>query len=697
MRKNPRFEPDYVSGCTALCTVCAWLVTTFAGVGLHLLLPDFDGLPLLLLLWGVLVLACIVNRVAAQVFARNHFGMPPEERRALLERHAAEVKADPLAVMAKYEGMTVTPAFLLGLYFFLVSAISALFLTCVHEGASVGRIVLSGLTAMASLGLFAMAFYRIFSVVFTKKLNKDALVPVGALPRLEALAKKAADEAGIKGHIRLELTRDCDCDVNVFGKTYVVFFGTRLLSVCTEEELYQCLLASFDYFSRPQEYRRVLRAHRLGELGGAEIRPATFVFDRFFSYADATLEWEYDLYITAYKAYIDREANRRLLEQGNPAAAVGAMAKRAMWRHFTFEASDHLTKPFYYEEKLHDHFERDVCDAYRRALSCRREVWLDMLSREFSTDRTQPNGLFTECWKALTPDADAPASADWTPDLTTPYGQEVTAAVAMVDARIRRELSHSYTAYRKREYLEPLATVEAYEKNPTGYTTPELSPVINAYRDICEYDKAEAVCDSILETETNQFALAHALYFKGMQMLHRYDVCGIDHIYRAIDLNKNYMKDGFELVEEYCSLCGLEDEYETYLRRADIQYAAHAYNHNEAGELDPRDHLVKEEELGDMLPDILAYMEQVSEGCIREIYLVRKVISEDFFSSVFVLNLEYGADREAVDRAYTAIFNYLDAYPVDWQFSLFLYDRRTEAAVKRVEGSLVWTKSESNV
>ena len=98
-----------------------------------------------------------------------------------------------------------------------------------------------------------------------------------------------------------------------------------------------------------------------------------------------------------------------------------------------------------------------------------------------------------------------------------------------------------------------------------------------------------------------------------------------------------------------------------------------------------------------MLPDILAYMEQVSEGCIREIYLVRKVISEDFFSSVFVLNLEYGADREVVDRAYTAIFNYLDAYPVDWQFSLFLYDRRTEAAVKRVEGSLVWTKSESNM
>jgi hypothetical protein len=89
-------------------------------------------------------------------------------------------------------------------------------------------------------------------------------------------------------------------------------------------------------------------------------------------------------------------------------------------------------------------------------------------------------------------------------------------------------------------------------------------------------------------------------------------------------------------------------------------------------------------------------MEKVSEGCIREIYLVRKVISEDFFSSVFVINFEYGAPQEAMRRAYEAIFNYLDAYPVDWQFSLFLYDRETEAAVKRVEGSLVWSKPESN-
>jgi hypothetical protein len=204
--------------------------------------------------------------------------------------------------------------------------------------------------------------------------------------------------------------------------------------------------------------------------------------------------------------------------------------------------------------------------------------------------------------------------------------------------------------------------------------------------------EAEALCDAILETEKNPFAQAHAVYFKGMRMLHRYETEGIDLIYRAIDLNKNYMKDGFEMVEEYCTMCGLSDEYEHFLRRAVIQMSAHAYNHEVAGSLTPQDHLVPEEGLGDMLPDILSYMGEAANGCLREIYLVRKVISEDFFTSAFVIMFEYGASEDVMRRAYEAIFNYLDAYPVDWQFSLFVYDRETEAAVKRVANSRVWQK-----
>ena len=693
MRKSLPFEPDYSSGFTALCSVAFWLVSTFTGLGLRFLLPNsFDGLSLFLILVAAMAVACFANRIIALGFARSHFGMPPSERRALQDRHAEECKADPQAVLARYKDMETLPIAMLILYYVLAFAIGVSASLCLILPTSdlLHTIVfLVGSFLAGFLGF--MPIWRYFQQL-PKPLNKAALVAVGELPLLEAMAQKAARETGIKGTVRLELTRDCDCDVNRFGKTYVVFLGTRLLTALTEEEVYGALLSCFDYFSRPKEYRRVFRRHRLGQLGAADIRPVTCVFDWFYSYADVTLEWEYDFYITAYKANIDRMSDHRIREQGDPTAAVSGMCKRAMWRYFTFEANDYLAKPFYYEAEPHWHFELDVCEAYRRALEVRHNAWLDMLSREMRSEGERHYPLFRDSWRSLTPDAASPTVDVWAPDLDTPFGKEAMHAVELVEIRIRKDLARSYKTAREREYLEPLHITEAYEADPTGYTTPELSPVINAYRDICEYGKAEALCDRIMETETNQFALAHAIYFKGMCMLHRYETEGIDLIYRAIDLNKNYMKDGFEMVAEYCTLCGLEDEYATFLRRAEIQVSAHAYNHEGAGSLSAADRLEPETALGDMLPDILAYMEKVSEGCIREIYLVRKVISEDFFTSAFVIMFEYGASEDVMRRAYEAIFNYLDAYPVDWQFSLFVYDRETEAAVKRVANSRVWQK-----
>ena len=686
---------DYTSGFTALCSVAFWLVSTFAGLGIRFLLPNsFDGLPLLLILIVAMVLACFANRTLARSFARNHFGIPPSERRKILVRHMEECKADPAAVLTRYKDIDVLPITMLVLYYILSFAIGVSASLCLVLPTPDLLHVLAFLFGSFLAGFLGfMPIWRRFQQL-RKPLNKAALIPVGTLPELETMAQKAADAVGIKGKIRLELTRDCDCDVNRFGHTYVVFLGTRLLTALTRDELYQAMLSCLDCFTRPKEYRKVLSLHYLGELGTADIRLATCVFDWFFSYIDVTLEWDYGFYITAYKIYNDRMADRRIREIGDPSAAVSGMCKRAMWRFFVFEANDLITTLFYEPDTPAHRHEWDVCDAFRRGLSTRHKVWMDFLSRELRPESSHHYPTFRESWPNLTPGVSEPAVSTWVLDLDSPYGHEVSKAVDMVEETVRAEITPYYKSARKREYLEPLGIVEAYEADPTGYTTPELSPVINAYRDLGRMAEAEALCDSILKTETNSFAQAHAIYFKGARMLHRYETEGIDLIYRAIDLNKNYMRDGFELVEEYCTMCGLSDEYDIFLRRAETQMSAHAANHEDAASLKVTDRIIPETELGDMLPDILSYIEKVSEGCIREIYLVRKVISEDFFSSAFVINFEHGIPGEDMRRTYEAIFNYLDAYPVDWQFSLFLYDRQTEAAVKRIEGSLVWKKKE---
>ena len=123
MRQN-KPQLDYTSGLTALCSVAFWLTSVFTGMGLRLLLPDsFDGLPLLLILVGAMALACLTNRTLARSFARSHFGIPPSERREMLERHMEECKADPDAVLARYKDMETLPTAMLVLYYVLSFAI----------------------------------------------------------------------------------------------------------------------------------------------------------------------------------------------------------------------------------------------------------------------------------------------------------------------------------------------------------------------------------------------------------------------------------------------------------------------------------------------------------------------------------------------------------------------------------------------
>ena len=685
---------DLVSGFTALCTVLCWLVSFFLGLGIREWVPGFDGLPLFLILLCALVLLCVVNRVAARAYARAHFGMPPSERRRHLEGFLEECRNDPEAVLRRYDGMNALPVFLLVLYFILAFALGTLPLLCIYEDCPWWRLIPCIAALLLSICMFGMLFYRYFDVRLSRRLNKKILVPEGKLPVLEGMAKRAAEAVGIKGRIRLEMTRECDIDVNRFGNTYVVFLGSRLLTVLTEEEVYQLLLMSFDFFSHKKECARTYRAYRLGQMGSADVRPIFFIFDLYFSYADVYLEWEYDLYMAALRRYTDVCACERVKAVGNPAAAVSALDKRAMWRHFAFESNDYLTTPFYAPEKPEKKHEAMVCDAFRTAIIRRYGVWRRFLSAEIPT-ATDLRPLHREYWRLLHSDGQIPEGEWSSPEEDTPYARDVAVAIGeIVENRLYEEIRHGYDTSRQEEYLEPLETIAAYEKNPGGYTTPELSPVINAYRDTCRVPEAEVICDGILTTEQNRFARAHAAYFKGMCRIHRYDTGGVDLIYQAIDLNKNYMEDGFTIVEEYCTMCGLAEEYETFLRRAETQMAAHARNHAGAGSLSPMDHLVKEEELGDMLTDILSYMERVSEGKLKKVYLVRKVISEDFFSSVFVIDFEAGEPGWTPRRAYDAIFNYLDSYPVDWQFSLFVCDPNTMMAVNRVEGSLVWEKKD---
>ncbi len=647
------------------------------GIFLGNLWPNFDAAPLHFILIATMAVLCIGNRLAAGIFADRHFSMTAEERQAFLDEHRAVCARDPEAVLKKLEDISSLPVTLLSLYYLLTL------------GMMVTGAMAKTVTVILPVLLLLMPLVR-YMALLSPRLNKNPLVPTGQMPLLHTIVHKAASMAGVRGTFRLQITADAICDVTRFGRTYVVFLGTRALSIMTEDELTAYLVRVLAFRPTPAEDRRLIRHYRLATMGSAKPRVASCVFDVFFSVADAYLEWYAPLYNMAFNYRTNRRAADSLAREGMTRTYLNAQAKSLMWDYFDFEWFSHLKEPFYAPETQIACYEKVVCSAFRDAVKNCSDSWSVWLPHKLP-----PAGYLGLSYaeeRRLLGAEDSPIMDTLRfSDVHSDFFTECIAAMERITSPIPKA---SYDASRKEYYLDRLAVIAAWEASDKNWPTSELSPVINAYRFLNRHAEMEALCDRILETEPNYFAQAHAIYEKGICLLWRYDVTGIDFIYRAMDLNKNYMKDGLEVVDIYCRLCGLSDELEACRRRAATLIEAHGANHEGASHLSPTDHLVPETELNDQLPAILEYMITSGEGTIERIYLVRKIISEDFFSSVFVLYFTPGSDEDTMHRAYEAIFHYLDGYPIDWQFSLFLYDRETEMAVKRVAESLVWMRKD---
>ncbi len=638
-------------------------------------LPNTDGSPILLILLCAFVLLCIVNRTGAIAYARRHFGMDAEGRQAFLnEERRTATERDPDATLRELGNLALLPLSLLALYFLLILGMAV--------AVGFARIDLD-FKILLLIPLVYLCFMPLFNrlQLVRGKLCREELVPEGEMPHVRALAEKAARTAGVKGKICLQLISDKDVAIKRFGKnTYLVFLGTRALAVASEEELYTAILREFLYYATPAIDRRNALYDRLGELGTAKPRLATWVFDVFFSPADVYLEWTTIFYKFAAIRKLDVTVAACMTENGHATAAFSMMVKQEMWDYFDHEWYAHVKEPIYAHAETPIDYELAVLDAFREAMGRRYGVWCGMVADKIPAQNFAGAPL-TEHGRLLGLTlADLPAPTF--PSADSPLGRECI--------RPALSVSHYSTARfeesRRVNYLEPLKLVtdwEASEKNQPSY---ELSPILNAYLSLYRTADMEALCDDILAREPD---FAHALYFKGHCLLGRYDVSGVDCIYRAIDINKNYMREGFELVGTYCRLMGLSDELNTLLRREENVVEAHAAEHDGAGSLSASDRLSRETELED-LPQTLAYMATAGGGCVKRIFLVRKTISEDFFTSAFVLEFTADSTEEQRHDAYTAIFHYLDA--ADWQYSLFLLNRDTEAAVHKVPDSLVWER-----
>lgn len=514
-------------------------------------------------------------------------------------------------------------------------------------------------------------------------------------PTLHALAHRAAKATGADGEIRIVLLADGNAGIARIGKTYSLQLGVFLLDILSEEELYQVLLHEFahktkDGIDTDREYRlfHVINEQEESVWGNAAMHK---IGESAFCYTDTLYTCEYYFYRAAASVAVEAQADLVVIEQGDPQAAANALAKINCFACYDREEETYdFVEPFLLPEEPRQDAASQRCRYFRMALADRECAWRDLFKREIQS-RSASHPILRDRIALLGVE---------NYDLTLPtqdgedaYSVERRRALAWVDNYIYKNLQEDYAERREANYLAPLRTVEAWHAGGEALPAEEARPVIEALIQIGQYDEAFALCQRLLKETDNVFATAYPHMMIGSYLLHHYDPAGITHIYRAVELNKNYIDGSLDLIGEYCCIAGWQEELEKYRERA-VELAQEDRDvFSKASELNHDDKLVAEKLPEGMLESILNYMMSVGEDRIERVFLMRKIITDEFFSSVFVVSFLEGTTEETVGQIMHKIFLHLDNRPEDWQFSLFELDLHTSAAVQNVPGCCVYERS----
>lgn len=556
-------------------------------------------------------------------------------------------------------------------------------LLCFYVSFSAGVIDFPWAMPPSTLALWSILWHLRINRV--KQTDFDEYASRQDFPHLYALAQRAADKLNMHGKIHIGFIAACTAGIARIGDHFSLLLGAPLLSILTQEELYQVLLHEFSHMEKDTDGRSpelLLYEHlcRLDKI------PFSMFLDLYFLYPDALYTYEYSLYRHAASCLLEAEADQAVITHGDPQAMVNALAKLKFHELFEEEIDELVTDLFYENETApKDNISRLVY-TFRDALPERESEWRNLAAHEIQA-RGASHPIFRHRMEKLGVNE---YQICW-PEDNTPLRSECRRALEVIDAKVYARTMEDYAEERRQHYLEPIDIIAKWEQANCPLEEESIRPIIHALRSLGKRKEAEALCDRVVLETPNPYASAYARYMKGCFLLERGDQSGIDRLYEAIDLNPNFLSEGLDLIGRSCCKYGWQEALDHY-RACSIELVQ-KYIDERTGDddLTAKDTLSAEALEGDMLQQILAYIHTIDHGSIREIYLVRKRLSSSSFVSAFVIRFKDNTDEQMIDDVMGLIFEHLDIHPSGWNFSLFQYDQIRAKAVSKVPNSLVYS------
>ena len=505
-------------------------------------------------------------------------------------------------------------------------------------------------------------------------------------PEIYKTLQKAADTLGCKGKIKLAVIPDCNAGIAKISDVYSVQIGAILLNILSEEELYNVLLHEFAHIKNNSDYYSTKNGSYFTWIqNGGNPHFLSGLSSLLFCCFDTVYCFHYNLYIYASSILNESQADKTMAYYGNSEIAASALLKMKYFELYTWEKGTYDTVCPFEKEEPDKRYLTDELDEFKKAVNTRFCMWNNLAESEILSRSASHPTLKMRLEVLGVTRMQTVESAD-----TENYKTECAKYLNYVEELIHKERLKTYYEYRKEYYIEPKKKIDLWLADGKPVIAEEYADIHTALRQLGRNREAYDLCDRAI-AELPTVAKCFACFAKGCYLLHCYDKTGIDYIYTAIENNPNYIDEGLDVIGGFCCLTGLQQELDVYREKA-IELCQKAKDkYSQINQLNKTDNLSTEQLPDGMLNSILDYIKAIDSNCIDKIYLIRKTISDDFFTSAFVIKFDDGTNNDTKDNVLHKIFCHLDTCS-DWQFSLFDYTSVAAVKVENIENSCVYSK-----
>lgn len=537
-------------------------------------------------------------------------------------------------------------------------------------------------------GLFHIRIYT----EIKKDMSDEDLLKKEDYPRLYEIAQKAADNIGVKSKIRLHINKPFNATVYTNFSGTDIYLGGMLLDLTGDDELYATLLHEFTHCVITMEKTFKIKNYDWFYDKSGNLTFFSWLFFIPYKFFDMAHSWNYSKYRYASSIIEEQQADSSMAKFADKHVIASLLTKLAYYDYYMWEDNLSDFSNCYKEIVPEKNNIRPYTFVFKKSISQRHEVWDSFLMKElYSRSSTHP--LLRQRLEQVGIKKIEPVSFNSTYE----YRMEKNKAIKFFDDAFFETKCQSCKNGRVKAYLMPLRYIKNWENDGRKINSLNYVDVINNLKILGRVNEAFNVCEEYLKNNNAAEQAHHANYFYGEFLLYKWDDRGIDYIYKAIETNSNYIDDGLDKIGTYATMTGNQKELDRY-REESIKYMNKQDEmYDQLSTIDEHSKLFHEELEGTMLQDNIEYIKSIEDGTLERVYLVRKQITDDFFSSIFILEFFDGTPMKKAEEVYHKLFLRLDdgEESAGWQYSLLYYKRDFDKYLCKVPDCCVYTSDKS--